>query len=142
MDQLIGDLTSMRSVFLSSPDAFREVPLFPAWSSSNSLVRAISIASSLLRRNSFFFRPRTDRPLSDAHDKSQPSFGRTCRPQRESGESEILSSVSAVEMRSAIVFSFDSAKRRIWSCFLALASSLRQMNLPPAPSNPQAIAPA
>ena len=36
---------------------------------------------------SCFFRPRTDpHPLSDAHGESQPSFGRTYRPQRESGE--------------------------------------------------------
>ena len=34
----------------------------------------------------FFFGSRADRPLSDAHGESPPSFGRTCRPQRESGE--------------------------------------------------------
>ena len=71
---------------------YREVPLFPAaLRSSKSLVRAVSIASSLMRFISCFFccffRSRTDpHPLSDAHGESQPSIGRTCRPQRESGE--------------------------------------------------------
>ena len=61
---------------------------------------------------------------------------------RRNSSSEILSSVSAVKMRSAIVFSFDSAKTRIWSCFLALTPTLRPMNFSPAPSNPHTIAPA
>ena len=56
--------------------------------------------------------------------------------------SEILSSVSAAEILSAIELSFEMTRTWIWSCFLALASSFRQMNLPPAPSNPLAIAPA
>ena len=67
---------------------YREVPLFPAaLSSSKSWPRAVSIISSLIRFISrFFFRSRADRPLSDARGESPPSFGRTCRPQRESGE--------------------------------------------------------
>ena len=40
-----------------------------------------------MRFMSCFFHSRTEpRPLSDAHGESRPSFGRTCRPQRESGE--------------------------------------------------------
>ena len=83
-------LTSLRSLFLSPRIRYiyREVPLFPAaLSSFKSLPRAVSIISSLMRFISrFFFRSRADRPLSDAHGESQPSFGRTCRPQRESCE--------------------------------------------------------
>ena len=85
-------LTSLRSLcsFFLSPRTryiYREVPLFPAArSSSKGLVRPVSIASSLMRLMSWvFFRSRTERLFSDAHGESQPSFGRTCRPQRESG---------------------------------------------------------
>ena len=65
---------------------YREVPLFPAALSSFNWPRAVSIISSLMRFISRFFRSRGDRLLSDAHGVSQPSFGSTCRPQRESGE--------------------------------------------------------
>ena len=52
--------------FLSPPTRYiyREVPLFPvARSSSKSLVRAVSIASSLMRFMSCFFRSRPDPTL-------------------------------------------------------------------------------
>ena len=62
------------------------------------------------------------------------------RENQGNSSSEILSSVSPAEILSAIEFSFETARTWIWSCFRALASSLRQMNLPPAPSNPQTIA--
>ena len=88
--QKAGPACAACALFLSPRTRYiyREVPLFPAaWSYSKSLVRAVSIASSLMRFISrFFFRSRTDR-LSDAHGVSQPSFGCTYRPQRESGES-------------------------------------------------------
>ena len=61
---------------------------------------------------------------------------------RQNSSSDILSSVSAFEIRSAMVFIFDSARTRIWSCFLAFVWSLRPINFPPAPSNPHTIAPA
>ena len=119
--------------------------LFPAArSSSKSFVLAVSITSSLMRFMIWFFRSRTDLPLSDAHGESQPSFGRTCRPQRESGETPPQRSYRrSARPRSCQRLSF--ALRRSgpgFGGFLALASSLRQMNLPPAPSNPQAIGPA
>ena len=44
------------------------------WSSSNSLVRAVIIASSLASRNSAFFRPRIN-PVSDAYE-FRPSSSR------------------------------------------------------------------
>ena len=50
--------------FLSSPDAYREVPLVSALlSSSKSLVWSVSIASSLMRRRSWFFSV-SDKPPS------------------------------------------------------------------------------
>ena len=88
---LAGSSAAQR--ILNSPRTryiYREVQLFPAArSSSKSLVRTVSIASSLMRFMScfFFFCSRPDpRPDSDAHDESRPSSGRTCRHQRESGE--------------------------------------------------------
>ena len=61
---------------------------------------------------------------------------------RWNSSSVILSSFRATEIWSAIVFSFDSARPRIKSCFLAFAWSLRPANFPPTPSSPHTIAPA
>ena len=77
-------LTSLLSFFLIRY-IYREVPLFPAaLRSSKSWPRAVSIISSLMRFISVFF--RADRHLSDARGESQPSYGCTCQPQRESGK--------------------------------------------------------
>ena len=96
--------------FLSSRDHDREVPLFPAWgSSSNRLVRAVVIASPLMRFKSCFFLllgrpPCFLRPRISVFIWSYcSSSGRI----KQNSPSEILSSVSAVEILSAIVFIFD-----------------------------------
>ena len=108
------------------------------WSSSKSLVRAVIIASSLASHNSFFF-PSSDkpcfwRPRISAFIWSYLSISDSIR---RNSSSDILPSVSAVEIRSAMVFIFDAARTDH-----AFVWSIRPINYPPAPSNPYTIAPA
>ena len=124
--------TSLRSFSLSPRTRYiyREVPLFPAaLSSSKSLVRAVNIAASLMRFISCFFFVLGQSPPSFWRPRRISAFIwylSTSERIRRNSSSEILSSVSAVEIRSAIEFSFETARTRIWSCSLALASSFRK----------------
>ena len=125
--QLLESGFDQPALVFKTRNIYREVPA--AWSSSKSLVRAVSIPSSLMRCTSCFF---------SVSDRS-PSFWRA-RP-------HVIVLVDLRENQAKFLLGDLIVGQRgrdpvcDCSCFLALASSLRQINLLPAPSNPQAITP-